>query len=488
MNPYGSGLKFIWSLIITIIIIGKSQVLAGPFIKLKSIDAESDFPQVNLFLTVKDIDNTVITGLDEENILLYEDDYRVNYVTVKSQSNLEDFLYLVFSIDTSKSISRQFLAEIKRSAKKIANNAQPNDKIAVFRFNDEVTLLTSFTNNKIKLFKNIEKVQRHGTKTMLYNCIYDSINLLTKADVLKKAVIVFTDGKDEGSTIEVDDIINYAKENDIPIYFICSKSSQRKKILSRISKITGGRVIYNHRVEEVNSIYRTIVNMLNNHYMISYQSMAKPDGKSHKVEVRLKYGSIRDRDSVEFSTKRGFDLFHFKNLSEILLLGLIFLLLLLLVFIIIYSFRRNSKIIERLSVPPKIIKMYHDSPKDSEVYDKTGDLMEIESDPENYESLYSKPWLMRREGPEKWGKIPIVYKEFTLGSGEGNHLVIDDDTVSPRHAKIKRVKNSYYLFDLASDFGTYLNDKKLLRPKALYDWDEIRIGKAYFIFRGTNMA
>jgi pSer/pThr/pTyr-binding forkhead associated (FHA) protein len=39
------------------------------------------------------------------------------------------------------------------------------------------------------------------------------------------------------------------------------------------------------------------------------------------------------------------------------------------------------------------------------------------------------------------------------------------------------------LFDLASEHGTYLNGKKLLRPKYLADWDEIALGRFVFVFR-----
>jgi len=58
--------------------------------------------------------------------------------------------------------------------------------------------------------------------------------------------------------------------------------------------------------------------------------------------------------------------------------------------------------------------------------------------------------------------------------------------VSLKHAKIKRIAGSYFIFDLASDNGTYLNDKKLLRPRQVNDWDEIRMGRTQFIFRGAN--
>jgi len=48
---------------------------------------------------------------------------------------------------------------------------------------------------------------------------------------------------------------------------------------------------------------------------------------------------------------------------------------------------------------------------------------------------------------------------------------------------MRRIEGGYYLYDLVSDSGTYLNGKKLLRPRLLHDWDEIKAGKTVFIFR-----
>ena len=38
-------------------------------------------------------------------------------------------------------------------------------------------------------------IERHGKNTMLYNSIYDSIDLLVKAKADTKSIIIFTDGK-----------------------------------------------------------------------------------------------------------------------------------------------------------------------------------------------------------------------------------------------------------------------------------------------------
>jgi pSer/pThr/pTyr-binding forkhead associated (FHA) protein len=104
------------------------------------------------------------------------------------------------------------------------------------------------------------------------------------------------------------------------------------------------------------------------------------------------------------------------------------------------------------------------------------------------EYSYARAWLVEKDGPEAGKKFPIFWEEVTLGREEENTVVIRDQAVSLKHAKIKRMKNAYYLFDMVSDNGTFVNGNKLLRPRPLYDWDEIRVGRSLFIFRGSKIA
>ncbi|RPI88819.1 MAG: FHA domain-containing protein, partial [Spirochaetales bacterium] len=104
------------------------------------------------------------------------------------------------------------------------------------------------------------------------------------------------------------------------------------------------------------------------------------------------------------------------------------------------------------------------------------------------EYVYAKAWLVQKDGPEVGKKFPMYWEEITIGRDDENAIVIRDDAVSLRHARIKEMKGAYYLFDLASDNGTFLNGKKLLRPRPLYDWDELRMGRTLFIFRGSKLS
>ena len=71
---------------------------------------------------------------------------------------------------------------------------------------------------------------------------------------------------------------------------------------------------------------------------------------------------------------------------------------------------------------------------------------------------------------------------ITLGSEIGNEVVIDDKLVSQTHARIERQFNRYYLRDMNSAFGTYLNGKKIDTPAALGNGDIFQLGDHSIIF------
>jgi DNA-binding response OmpR family regulator len=65
--------------------------------------------------------------------------------------------------------------------------------------------------------------------------------------------------------------------------------------------------------------------------------------------------------------------------------------------------------------------------------------------------------------------------EFLIGRDEDCHLVVPDRQVSRRHARIRRDGSEFYLEDLSSKNGTFVNGRELNEPYHLQDGDEIQI-------------
>ena len=83
-------------------------------------------------------------------------------------------------------------------------------------------------------------------------------------------------------------------------------------------------------------------------------------------------------------------------------------------------------------------------------------------------------------------EIEITSRAFTIGRKAGNDLAFDDPSVSGHHAKIVKIQEVWFLEDLASTNGTFVNEHKIER-KQLQDADVIRIGTYRIIYRHDDV-
>ena len=84
-----------------------------------------------------------------------------------------------------------------------------------------------------------------------------------------------------------------------------------------------------------------------------------------------------------------------------------------------------------------------------------------------------------------------VYRleDFTLiGRGEGATLRLSDAGVSRQHAAIRREDLDYWMVDLGSANGTFVNDKALTAARVLKHGDRIRLGNLVLVFHQSEAA
>jgi pSer/pThr/pTyr-binding forkhead associated (FHA) protein len=91
-------------------------------------------------------------------------------------------------------------------------------------------------------------------------------------------------------------------------------------------------------------------------------------------------------------------------------------------------------------------------------------------------------WLVIRSGSQA-GRDCRLGEQTTVGrDGMSCDFVLDDDSVSAQHARIKSERGQFVLYDLASTNGTRLNGRRVQRSN-LVDGDEIVIGVVKLVFK-----
>jgi pSer/pThr/pTyr-binding forkhead associated (FHA) protein len=71
----------------------------------------------------------------------------------------------------------------------------------------------------------------------------------------------------------------------------------------------------------------------------------------------------------------------------------------------------------------------------------------------------------------------FVLPEITLGRDSTCSFIIPDETISSKHARLSYHHSQWWVEDLQSTNGTFLNEERLYTPTVVIDGDEIKLGK-----------
>ncbi|MFT4008819.1 MAG: FHA domain-containing protein [Nocardioidaceae bacterium] len=81
------------------------------------------------------------------------------------------------------------------------------------------------------------------------------------------------------------------------------------------------------------------------------------------------------------------------------------------------------------------------------------------------------------DGPNAGDTISLDLAPLLIGRGTDAQIRLDDDYVSTRHARIANSGDQWYVEDLGSTNGTYIENHRITQPTALTPGQRIRIGK-----------
>jgi hypothetical protein len=457
------------SLILSCIVIaGIGPIRAGSSIRINAIDSVKEYPVVRVDLSVWGE-----TDISQKNLAIIEDGKNIDTFSITRGQSDKDTVYLVVSIDSSRSIRNKDLEQIKKTSIDLIESL-PDAVIALYRFDDDVILIENFTNANT-IGGKIDEISRKGKKTLLYEAVYDGIKHLVKEGGVSKSLVVFTDGKDEGSGLTEGDIIDLAVKEGISLHFLAVGEKKSIGSIKRIARLTGGSFTDLRHDGGVKRLVTDISKKEYRRYTISYKSLSLGNS-AHTLEVQLRSVDLKGKDMARFEVRAVNEM----SVNPVLIVAIcgvvIGLIIVGLLLVIIFRGQRLKKKTIEADKDEKVSNIVI-----PEMYDPQEEKT-LRSGDEPYK--YCRSWLTQKDGPEIGKKFPIYWDEVTIGRGRKCSLVINDISVSSMHSRIRFVRGHFYLFDLASDNGTFLNGNKILRPRILNDWDEIRIGNTTFIFRG----
>ena len=87
------------------------------------------------------------------------------------------------------------------------------------------------------------------------------------------------------------------------------------------------------------------------------------------------------------------------------------------------------------------------------------------------------PIYFKRLDFEETGSKKFTIAVISIGRDTSNEYIIQDETVSSQHARISYHHQQWWIEDLNSTNGTFLNTDPVIVPTVIISGDELRVGK-----------
>jgi VWFA-related protein len=273
---------------------------------------------VGLFFNVKDKHGALIPNLTKDDFEVFEDGKPQTIKYFTAESNLP--LTLGILIDSSGSQLRVLDMEKEVGGAFLKQILSDKDEAYVIDFNVDASLVQDFTRdvhrlqaamNKVKINTGYTSVGIPGgggspvptarqAGTVLYDAVYLSAHDMLAKEVGRKAMILLTDGEDEGSQLKIKDAIESAQKADAIVYvLLCADRGFYGSVgmgysgegeMRRLTEQTGGRVInVGNKFDKLREAFDQVAAELRSQYSIGYTSTnTKLDGSYRKLEIKAK--------------------------------------------------------------------------------------------------------------------------------------------------------------------------------------------------------
>lgn len=286
---------------------------------------------VDLLVTVRDKKGALVKGLDQSQFRVFEDGVAQTIRRFARETQLP--LTVGMLVDVSGSVAEEIPEERRAARQFFEQILRPSDRAFVMAFGRSATLLQEPTDSLRTLEAALDdlaadqfgpprleqrfqfpggprlpppfpggggrggrvpRVPRAPVAmggTVLYDAVYLAAEEVLKPLEGRKAILVISDGEDQGSKVRFSEAIEAVQRADAIVYTIYVKPDRRRAdgedVLGRMAAQTGGRA---YRLEKRNlpKIFAEISDELREQYSLSYSpSNTARDGTFRRIDVRM---------------------------------------------------------------------------------------------------------------------------------------------------------------------------------------------------------
>ena len=268
--------------------------------------------------TVTDAEGRVVRDLRAQDFRIYVDEVErpVAFFNVERRGGAPRPVAVVFALDVSGSVTREELGRLRDAVRAFARalGGERASVFAVMTFGMSAKVLQTLTSDPQKLDRAFDRLEGEagGLSTHTYDAVDDAVRLLARKAprtrerrLLKRAVVVITDGFPVGDTVSAPTVIERANAAEVSVYTVTLPSYSRVASLaarrplptpldvSGLAERTGGTNVYATDADFA-PLFRALAEEVTSTYVLAFYPTdeIKRDGRYHSVRIEAPPGYV----------------------------------------------------------------------------------------------------------------------------------------------------------------------------------------------------
>ena len=257
-----------------------------------SVDTQA-YPRLQTTVTVVDSSGRPVTGLNQPAFNISADGtplVTTGFTTGLDQNAPAD---VVLAFDTSGSMQGDPIEQAKQAGKGLISQLGPIDQVAVVTFNNGIQLARDFTSDRGAVIAAIDGITAGGN-TALYDGVDAAVGTANRAPTQRRAIVLLTDGKDEGGVSQKDrgGSLAAAATVGIAVFAVGLGPSIDQAYLQDLANVTRGQLLLAPSPQALQGLYETIGTTLRQQYILDLDAGGLDPASAKTLRVEVNHGGI----------------------------------------------------------------------------------------------------------------------------------------------------------------------------------------------------